>query len=99
MVSFALNVDIFYVDNVCIGTQVMNNKLVSYNDTINLVANTDYDISNPFDLNRVPFDVNVYDSSGTRINVNYINIDQATGDITINVGANYTNAIVSVVGW
>lgn len=67
--------------------------------TINLVANTDYDISNPFVFPIVPNIVQIRASDGTLILDAYQNIAPADGDIIIYTGAAYTGAIITIIGW
>ena len=67
--------------------------------TINLVANTDYNITNPFVFPIVPNIIQVRASDGTLIIDAYNNIDQSDGDIIINTGASYTGAIITIIGW
>ena len=67
--------------------------------TANIVANTDYTISNPFTLPIIPNIVEVRASDGTKIIGLYNNIDQTSGDIILNSGSNYTGAIITIIGW
>ncbi len=67
--------------------------------TVNLVANTDYNQSNPFTLPIIPRISELLASDGTKILDAYININQTSGDITIQVGANYNGAILNLIGW
>lgn len=62
--------------------------------TQSLTANVDYVWANPFTLPVIPKDAVMYASDGTKVLDAYININQSTGDITFNVGANFTNAIL-----
>ncbi len=76
---------------------VINNRFAK--QTINLVANTDLPISNPFVFPIVPNIVQVRASDGTLILDAYQNVDPSDGDIVINTGANYTSAIITIIGW
>jgi len=68
--------------------------------TINLVANVDYNaITNPFAFPIVPNIIQVRASDGTLILDAYQNVDPLDGDIVINTGANYTGAIITIIGW
>jgi hypothetical protein len=82
---------------------ILNRGIINYimPDTalINLIADTDYIHTNPFTGNKIPGTVNLFASDGTKILDAYINVNQTTGDITINVGANYSNAILKTIGW
>ena len=67
--------------------------------SFNLVADTDFVLSNPFTLPIMPNLVNLMASDGTKILDAYININQSTGNVTMNVGANFNNAIITILGW
>jgi len=68
--------------------------------TTNLVADTDNtDITNPFVFPIVPNVVQVRASDGTLILDAYQNVNPANGNITIQTGANYTGAIITIIGW
>jgi len=66
---------------------------------INLVEDTDYTFSNPFNLPIIPKSVELLRSTGEIIETKYAVINQTTGDIIINVGTTYTNAIINTTGW
>lgn len=72
---------------------------MTHSTTINLVADTDYPIANPFPGLVIPKFVEVLASDGTHIIGLYINMDQSSGVVTINSGSNYSNAIVNIIGW
>ena len=73
--------------------------------TIDLVEDVNYTFSNPFNLPIIPAHVFIYkpitdlENPGQMIESPYISINQTTGDITINVGTSYTNAIIKTIGW
>ena len=67
--------------------------------TVNLVANVDYPINNPFTFPIVPNIVQVRASDGTLILDAYQNVNPANGNIIIQTGANYTGAIITIIGW
>lgn len=67
---------------------------------INLVANTDYNQANLHtQSNAIPRMTELKTSTGVKILDAYIGVNQTTGVTTINVGANYTNAIFISIGW
>lgn len=71
-----------------------------YREDINLVANTDYNIPNPHSFtDAIPQIVQVKALDGTVILDAYLNVNQSTGDITIQVGSDFNNAIITSIGW
>lgn len=67
---------------------------------IDLVARTDYIQANLHtETGAIPRNVQLKASDGTVILDPYINTNQSTGITTIQVGANYSNAIFISIGW
>lgn len=67
---------------------------------VNLVADTDYNQANLHTATgAIPRMVQLRAEDGTVILDPYLNVDQATGITTINVGANFPNAIFTSIGW
>lgn len=67
---------------------------------INLVANVSYPQPNLHTAtNAIPRMTQLKGSDGTNIIDAYLSTNQATGVTTINVGANFSNAIFISIGW
>lgn len=84
---------------------VVNNNANDVDDrfklaVVNLVANTDYTWTNPHTATgAIPRLIQVKASDGTVILDAYMSVNQSTGLVTIQVGANYSNAILTSIGW
>ncbi len=90
----AINTEVIAATSAITALEARFNK-----QTINIVANTDYNISNPFVFPIVPNIIQVRASDGTKILDAYENVNPANGNIIINTGANYTGAIITIIGW
>ena len=84
---------------------VVNNNADNVDDkfkqvAINLVAKTDYEQANLHTATgAIPRNTQLKASDGTVILDAFIRVNQSTGVTTLNVGANYNNAIFISVGW
>lgn len=71
---------------------------------ITLVADTDLPIPNPYTLPIIPriVDVkslNILTNKAVNIIGLFKEVDQVTGDIVINSGSDFDNAILTIIGW
>jgi hypothetical protein len=58
----------------------------------------DNNITNPF-IKRIPQIIDIKDSTGEKIDGLSPKINQTTGNIEINSGKQYINAIITIIGW